>query len=241
MFHIFLISSPQWRAFKTTVQRDAVAYAAITEGQKTLQYSLLVCNGAEESGGPTQVDRRHQCRGQRLIKQRGTFAPALLTNLSLVKMTAVEAWHSPRPYAKSPFRLLCPINSQNGLSVYRWAFWRGPSRSYGYAIMSWGRRSIFAGLFYHYILNKRFIVSRQGKKNAKVKDTGRIKYIAMERRTLLVGAKAAKCVYPSRSAVSESCQGNVICQSMPSHRCIKQRKKVTTRGWLDRRGLTKLV
>lgn len=45
-------------------------------------------------------------------------------------------------------------------------------------------------------------MSRQGKKNAKVKDTGRVKYIAMERRTLLAGAKAAKCVYPSRSAVS---------------------------------------
>lgn len=43
---------------------------------------------------------------------------------------------------------------------------------------------MFAGLFYHYILNKRFIVSRQGKKNAKVKDTGRVKYIAMERRAL---------------------------------------------------------
>lgn len=144
----------------------------------------------------TQVDRRRQCLGQRLIKHRGTFAPALLTNLSLVKMTAGEAWHSPRPYAKSPFWLLCLINSQNGLSVYRWAFWHGPSRSYGYEIMSWGSRSIFAGLFYHYILNKRFIVSRQGKKNAKVKDTGRVKYIAMERRTLLAGAKAAKCVYP---------------------------------------------
>lgn len=55
-------------------------------------------------------------------------------------------------------------------------------------------------------------MGRQGKKNAKVKDTGRVKYIAMERRTPLVGAKAAKCVYPSRSAVSESCQGNIICQ-----------------------------
>lgn len=64
--------------------------------------------------------------------------------------------------------------------------------------MSCGGRSIFAGLFYHYILNKRFIVSRQGKKNAKVKDTGRVKYMAMERRTPLAGAKAAKCVYPSR-------------------------------------------
>lgn len=123
-----------------------------------------------------QTDRRHQCRGQRLIKQRGTFAPALLTNLSPVKMTVGEAWHSPRPYVKSPFRLLCPINSQNGLSVYHWAFWRDPSKSYGYAIMSRGGRSIFVGLFYHYILNKRFIVSWQGKKNAKVKDTGRVNY-----------------------------------------------------------------
>lgn len=136
------------------VQRDAVSYAAITRGQKTLKCSLLVCFGVEESGGPTQADRRHQCRGQRLIKQRGTFAPALLTNLSPVKMTAGEAWHSPRPYAKSPSRLLCPINSQNDLSVYRWVFWHDPLKSYGYAIMSWGGQSIFAGLFYHY--DKRF-------------------------------------------------------------------------------------
>lgn len=216
----FSFSSPKWRAVETIVQRDAVSYAAITGGQKTLKCSLLVCCGAE---GPTQADRRHQCRGQRLIKQRVTFAPALLTNLSPVKMTAGEAWHGPRPYAKSPFRLLCPINSQNGLSVYRWAFWRDASKSYGYAIMSWGGRSIFAGLFYHCVLNKRFIVSRQGKKNAKVKDTGRVKYIAMERRTPLAGAKAAICVYPSRSAVSESCQGNIIYQSTLSRRrCSKQ-------------------
>lgn len=46
-------------------------------------------------------------------------------------------------------------------------------------------------------------MSRQGKKNAKVKDTGRVKYIAVDRRTPLTGAKAARCVYPSRSAVSE--------------------------------------
>lgn len=176
---------------------------------------LIICYEAE---GPTQADRRHQCRGQRLIKERETFAPALLTNLSPVKTTAGEAWHGPCPYAKSPFRLLCPINSQNGLSVYRWAFWRDTPKSYGYAIMSWGSRSIIAWLFYHYILNKRFIVSRQGKKNAKVKDTGRVKYIAMDRRTALVGAKAAICVYPSRSAVSESCQGNIIYQSTPSYR-----------------------
>lgn len=173
---------------------------------------------------PMQTDRRHQCRGQRLIKQRGTFAPALLTNLSPVKMTVGEAWHSPRPYVKSPFRLLCPINSQNGLSVYHWAFWRDPSKSYGYAIMSRGGRSIFVGLFYHYILNKRFIVSWQGKKNAKVKDTGRVKYIAMERRTPPAGAKAAICVYPSRSAVSESCQGNIIYQST-LRRCTGRREE----------------
>lgn len=106
------------------------------------------------------------------------------------------------------------------------AFWREPSKSYGYAIMSWGGRSIFAGLFYHYILNKRFIVSRLGKKNAKVKDTGRVKYIAMERRTPPMGAKAAIYVYPSRSAVSESCQGNIIYQSTLSCRCcIKQCKE----------------
>lgn len=55
-------------------------------------------------------------------------------------------------------------------------------------------------------------MSRQGKKNAKVKDTGRVKYIAVDRRTPLTGAKAARCVYPSRSAVSESCHGRVICQ-----------------------------
>lgn len=67
---------------------DAVCYAAITGGQKTLKWSLLVCCRAEESRGPMQADRRHQCRGQRLIKQRGTFAPALLTNLSPMKMTA---------------------------------------------------------------------------------------------------------------------------------------------------------
>lgn len=163
---------------------------------------------------PNRVEGHGDCRGQRLIKQGGTFAPALLTNLSPVKMTATEAWRSPRPYAKSPFGLLCPISSQNGPSVHRWAPWHDPSKSYGYAIMSWGGRSIFAGLLYHYILNKRFIVSRQGKKNAKVKDTGRVKYIAMDRRTPLAGAKAAKCVYPSRSAVSESCHGRVICQPL---------------------------
>lgn len=141
-------------------------------------------------------------------------------------MTAGEAWHSPRPYSKSPFQLLCLINSQNGLSVCRLAFWREPSKSYGYAIMSWGGQSIFARLFYHYILNNRFIVSRRSKKNAKVKDTGRVKYIAMERRTPPAGAKAAICVYPSRSAVSESCQGNIIYQSTLSHHpCTKQRKE----------------
>lgn len=163
---------------------------------------------------PNWVKGHGDCWGQRLIKQRGTFAPALLTNLFPVKMTATEAWHSPRPYAKSPFRLLCPISSQNGMSVYGWALWHDPSKSYGYAIMSWGGRSIFAGLLYHYILNKRFIVRRQGKKNAKLKDTGRVKYIAMERRTRLAGAKAAKCVYPSRWAVSEGCHGHIICQAL---------------------------
>ena len=93
-----------------------------------------------------------KCWGQRLIKQRGPFAPALLTNLSPVKMTAREAWNSHRPHAESPFRLLCPISSQNGMSVYRWATWRDPSKkSYGYAIMSWGLGSIFAWVFHHYI------------------------------------------------------------------------------------------
>lgn len=165
----------------------------------------------------------------------------MLTNLSPVKMTAGEAWHSPRPYAKPPFRLLCPINSQNGLSVYRRAFWHDPSKSYGYAIMSWGGRSIFAGLFYHYILNKRFIVSRQGKKNAKVKDTGRVKYIAMERRTPPAGAKAAICVYPSRSAVSESCQGNIIYQSTLRHRCSTKPCKESDYRSMIREGAPKLT
>lgn len=58
---------------------------------KALKCSLLVCYRAEVSGGPSQADIRHQCRGQRLIKQRGTSAPALLTNLSPAKTTAGEA------------------------------------------------------------------------------------------------------------------------------------------------------
>lgn len=209
--------SHSW-AVETIVQRDAVSYAAITGVRKHLSSHYWFVIELKRVEGQSRLTEGISVLGQRLIKQRGTFAPALLTNLSPVKMTAGEAWHCPRPYAKSPFRLLCTINSQNGLSVYSWAFWRHPSKSYGYAIMSWGGRSIFVGLFYHYILNKRFIVSRQGKKNAKVKDTGRVKYIAMERRTPLVGAKAAICVYPSRSAVSESCQGSIIHQSTPSRR-----------------------
>lgn len=48
---------------------------------------------------------------------------------------------------------------------------------------------MFVGLFYHYALKKRLIVSRQGKKNAKVKDTEGVKYIAMERRTPLAVLK----------------------------------------------------
>lgn len=80
--------------------------------------------------------------------------------------------------------------------------------------------------FYHYNLNNRFIVSPQSKKNAKVKDRGRVKYIAMKRRTPPAGAEAAICVYPSRSAVSESCQGKIIYQSKLSHHsCTKQRWK----------------
>ena len=142
------------------------------QGSENSYCSLLLWYGVL---WPTQADRRHQCWGQRLIEERGTFALALLTNLSLVKMTAGEAWHSPRLYSKSPFQLLCPINSQNGLSVCHSAFWHDPSKSYGKAIMSWGSRSIFARLFYHYILNNIFITSQQSKKNAKVKDTGRVK------------------------------------------------------------------
>lgn len=55
-------------------------------GQKTLKRSLLVLCGAEESGGLTEGIGVGG--GQRLIKHRRTFAPALLTNLSPVEMTA---------------------------------------------------------------------------------------------------------------------------------------------------------
>lgn len=88
--------------------------------------------------------------------------------------------------------------------------------------MSPGGRSIPARLSYHYTLNNRFVKSRQGKKNAKVKDTGRVKYIAMERRTPPAGAKAAACVYPGRSTVSRSCRGNIIYQS------VLRRRSMTT-------------
>lgn len=102
--------------------------------------------------------------------------------------------------------------------------WLSDMKSYGCAIMSPGGRSIPTRLSYHYMLNNRFIKSRQGKKNAKVKDTGRVKYIAMERRTPPAGAEAAACVYPSRWTVSQSCWGNIIYQSPTAAKKKKQGK-----------------
>lgn len=191
----------------------------LQEVRKHLKAHYWVCCGAAVSESQHRLTEGIKCWGQRLIKQRGTFAPALLTNLSPPERRDTDLI----PMLNLHF--CCrPISSQNSMSVYGCTFWRDPSKSYGYAIMSRGGRSIFAGLSYHYILNKRFIVCRQGKKNAKVKDTGGGKYIAMERRTPLVGAKAAKCVYPSRSAVSESCRG---------HQSTPLLLKTTPREWLQ--------
>lgn len=71
------------RGGELVLPRAAVSYAAIRGSDKHL--NTHYCFEA------TQADRRHQCGGQRLIKQRGTFAPVLLTNLSSAKMMAAEA------------------------------------------------------------------------------------------------------------------------------------------------------
>lgn len=60
-------------------------------GRKHLNAHYWFAMELKRVEGQRKADRRHQCRGQRLIKQRGTFGPALLTNLSPVKMTAGEA------------------------------------------------------------------------------------------------------------------------------------------------------
>lgn len=91
-----------------------------------------------------------------------------------------------------------------------------PSKRYGYAIMSWSGRSISCETFLSLRSGATHSQRGQpGKKNAKAKDTGGVKYIALERETPPAGAKAVICVSPSGRAVSASCQGNVVHHTAP--------------------------
>lgn len=93
--------------------------------------------------GPEQTDRGHQCRGQRLIKQRETFCSRIVNQSVLSEdecgRGVAQSFSHFSHFASSPHKMACQ-------SVVRLSD-AEPSKSYGYAIMSRGGRSISCETF----------------------------------------------------------------------------------------------